>query len=81
MGVNTTIVIYNDAIESIKNDKNFGATLYDAIIENDRTRLNTIFFTSFGNGAQTAGEVIEQHHSSRMVTIKIGGNTGVVIDS
>ena len=79
MGFNTTIVIYNDALNSIKNDKNFGATLYDAIMENYQTNQNETFFTSFGNGSQTAGQVIEQHHSSGNVLIEVGGNTGTII--
>ena len=78
MGFNTTIVIYNDALNSIKEDKNFGATLYDAIMENWRTKQNETFFTSFGHGSQTAGQVIEQHHSSSEVLVEMGGNTGKI---
>lgn len=79
MGFNTTIVIYNDALPYIKDDKNFGSTLYDAIMENCTTKDKTPFFSSLGNGSRQAGTVIEQHHSSIDVTVKIGGNTGVII--
>lgn len=78
MGYNTTIVIYNDALHSIKDDKNFGSTLYDAIIENYRSKQKETFFTSFGNGSQTAGQVIEQHHADQNVLIEVGGNTGII---
>lgn len=78
MGFNTTVVIYNDALGSIKDDKNFGATLYDAIMENYRTNSKETFFTSFGSGLQTAGQVIEQHHASSSIVVEVGGNTGMV---
>ena len=78
MGFNTTIVVYNDALSSIKDDKKFGATLYDAIMENYRTKSKETFFTSFGHGSQTAGQVIEQHHSSGNVLVEVGGNTGII---
>lgn len=34
MGFNTTIVILNDGLDAIKNDKDFGKKVYDAIMEN-----------------------------------------------
>lgn len=75
MGFNTTVVIYNDALNSIKHDKEFGEKLYDAIMRNVGSNKPE----SIDASCSDAGQVIEQHHSSEYVTVKIGGNTGEVI--
>lgn len=75
MGYNTTVVIYNDALNEIEKDKDFGKNLYDAIMRNVGSNKPELIHT----GRMSAGEVIEQHHSSFDVIVKIGGNTGVRI--
>lgn len=74
MGFNTTVVIYNDALAEVKKDKNFGQRLYDAIMENLKTNETVKIYTDGG----AAGEVIEQHHSNHIVTVKVGYNTGEI---
>ena len=80
MGLNTTVVIYNDALQFIKEDKEFGKRLYDAIMENYRTRKSACVITDFGSGVQDAGRVIEQHHANFDVTVVVGGNTGIIVE-
>lgn len=74
MGFNTTIVIYNDALLDIKEDEDFGSELYEAIMENVGTNKPVDLFA----GSRHAGRVIEQHHSSFDVLIRVGGNTGTI---
>lgn len=78
MGFNTTVVIYNDALNTIKEDKNFGACLYHAIMDNIATNKPVTFFANTKNDSCDAGQVIEQHHSSLNVLVEIGGNTGII---
>ena len=72
MGFNTTIVIYNDSLNEIKNDKDFGMKLYNAIIDNWSSNKPQVIFS----GNSTAGYVIEQHHSNIDVIVEVGGNIG-----
>jgi len=79
MGFNTTVVIYNDALEGIKGDKNFGKQLYDAIMANYKSKRTESVYCEHGfAGSQTAGVVVEQHHANFDVTIVVGGNTGII---
>ena len=77
MGFNTTIVIYNDALNEIENDKDFGKNLVDAIMQNisDPPDEKTHIISS----GYDAGVVIEQHHSSYDVLVSVGKNTGKIV--
>ena len=78
MGFNTTVVIYNDALNEIKEDKEFGEKLYEAIMKNYKSNKTEWLYTNHGRGSQDAGMVVEQHHSSFTVTVEVGGNTGII---
>ncbi len=79
MGYNTTIVVMNNNLGSIEEDKNFGKTLANAIREHQRTG-EKIDVCAHGNRciAITAAKVIDTHHSSHYELIKVGENTGFV---
>ena len=76
MGFNTTVVIYNDSLNEIRDDKEFGKKLYDAIMRNWSSRKPECIDA----GNSDAGYVIEQHHSSIDVFVKVGGNIGEIVD-
>lgn len=72
MGYNTTIVVYNDALNAIKEDKSFGESLYNAAIMVESRGPQDI---PSGNHANAA-RVIETHHADRLVAVVVGGNDG-----
>lgn len=76
MGFNTTIVILNDALESIANDPQFGKKLRDAILRGTSPSRCPVRITA---GMSDAGSVIETHHADENVVVSVGGNTGIVI--
>src|SRR5439155_25660805 len=75
MGFNTTVVVLNDALHHIRDDKDFGMKLYNAV-------------TMIGRGWQdvsagshcNAARVIETHHADCMHAVLVGGNSGVDLD-
>ena len=71
MGMNTTIVILNDGLDAIAKDKDFGAKLVEAILSR-----NKILHSGNGN----VGKVVETHNADFYRTIRVGGNTGTVLD-
>ena len=75
MGFNTTVVILNDCLDSIRNDKKFGEELVQAILRTGGTGQKTTLHSHGGN----VGVVVESHHSSESRKIEVGGNTGEVI--
>lgn len=76
MGFNTTIVILNDALESIAADPQFGKKLRDAVLGAISSSDCPIHFSA---GMSDAGSVIETHHADENVVVSVGGNTGIVI--
>ena len=73
MGYNTTVVILNDGIHAIENDKDFGKKLARAISAAVSGEKQTLY-----SGSGNVGEVVETHHADYDVTIKVGGNCGRV---
>jgi hypothetical protein len=72
MGYNATIMILMDRIHNIKEDKDSGRKLYDAV-----TRLHgSKSPVNIDHGAQA----IEIHHASYHTGVIIGGNTGFVTE-
>lgn len=72
MGYNTTMVILNDALHLIREDKEFGKKVYDAaLVVTNRGRQDI----SSGNHCNAA-TVIESHHADHMKLIAVGGNCG-----
>lgn len=68
MGLNTTVLVLNDAAPGIKNDKDFGNNLAQAIQGNIPIDVPV---GHFGN----AVTVVESHHNDLYKLILVGGNT------
>ena len=77
MGINATAVIMHDALGDIERDPEFGAKL---------SRACTNVYVGRGSadvsahGFVNAVTVLENHHSSMMRPVWVGGNTGIVQD-
>jgi len=74
MGYNTTVVVHNDALNAIENDKDFGKNLARAIIHLDITR-DRIIDVPAGNYCN-AVEIIESHHADNLEAVVVGANAG-----
>lgn len=72
MGFNTTVVVYNDAIDAIEKDPKFGANLAAAVKECARGRQVDVPAGNHVNAAR----VIESHHADNMHAVLVGGNLG-----
>ena len=82
MGYSTTIIIYNDVLNEIEEDPDFASELVKAIRINYHTkRPVSLVATAPRYAVCSAGQVIEQHHSSDEVLIKVSGNTGEVVNA
>lgn len=83
MGVQATVIIYLDAIDSIAGDANFGRKLAAAILDkanHDNLSDRTVSFNAASrHGSETAGRVIAAHHADQDVTIVAGGNTARIV--
>lgn len=78
MGYNTTVVVMNDAVDSIKHDPEFGKHLAEAIMKNAGT--NRHIDVSSGPNVNAA-TVIESHHADGLAIVAVGGNYGEVISN
>jgi hypothetical protein len=76
VGFNTTIVIYNDALESIAGDPEFGKNLRNAVL---RAISKSDCPVHLSAGTFSAGVVVETHHADERVLVSVGENTGIVI--
>ena len=74
MGYNTTVVILNDALSEIAEDKKFGQKVYEAILSLPHYRggISAGVFV-------TAAIAVETHHADHTSIIFVGGNTGIKI--
>ena len=74
MGLNTSVIVMNDSLGSIESDPEFGRLLARAVksLEGDTP-------AEVWSGNSLVGYVIETHHSSGVVPVLIGGNTGTPI--
>ena len=77
MGFNTTIVVHNDALDSIENDPDFGKNLARAIKSHEMFSDKMVDVHSKCHC--NAAEVIESHHADQVVAVAVGGNMGEVI--
>ena len=75
MGYNTTVVILNDALDQIRKDPKFGENLSRACSEVMRGKGVDVPAGNHCNAAR----VIETHHADYDVMVRVGGNTGEVI--
>ena len=78
MGFNTTLIVLNDALHLIKEDKEFGRKVYDATLMVDQSLDNKGVDISSGNHCNAA-TVIESHHADGYRLIMVGGNTAWVL--
>jgi hypothetical protein len=76
LGWNATLLILTDALHQIKEDKEFGKKVHDAVLhfglKNEPVDINC-------NGHCNAATVIDHHHADTSSLIAIGGNYGTVI--
>ena len=80
MGYNTTVVIMNDALGDIKEDKDFGKRLYDAVLMVQRGMPVDVAAHGKHGIHINAATVIETHHADMDVLVSVGGNAGKVVD-
>lgn len=71
MGLNSTIVVFNDQLSSIENDPQFGKKVCDGIMNLCSAKGEPVYIG--------AASVIETHHSSSFVPVLVGHNTGYKI--
>jgi hypothetical protein len=69
MGYNTTLIILNDSLHEIANDKNFGRKVAEAITTRERKDIHSGCHCN-------AATVIETHHADSVKLIAVGGNCG-----
>ena len=76
MGFNTTLVIMNDCIHSMKEDPEIGAKIEDGILKLsiEKGPIDIPF-----KGYSGYIRAIETHHSDGLVPILVGGNDGRVL--
>lgn len=74
MGWNTSMIILNDAVHTIGQDKDFGKKVYDAVLACNSDNRNI----DISAGAAT---VIETHHADVSVMLAVGGNNASVLCS
>ena len=74
MGLNTTVVILNDALGAIESDPDFGMNLVRAIraVGKQPLVVDSLYH-------ENAAVVIETHHASFTVCVEVGNNTGKVV--
>lgn len=72
MGYNSTLIVLNDALHQIKDDKEFGEKVYNAVLTVNRGKPVDIYSGNHCNAAT----VIETHHADSLRLIAVGGNCG-----
>lgn len=79
MGFNTTVVVYNDALEQIAGDPEFGAALARAVRSLPLARAggDKTVDVPAGNHCNAA-MVVETHHADQTTVVTVAGNLGVL---
>jgi hypothetical protein len=77
MGFNTTVVVMNDALSEISQDKEFGLKLQAAVAH---AYCYGCPVPISSGGMATAALVVESHHADEMKLVMVGGNKGVVVE-
>lgn len=75
MGFNTSMIILNDALHYIKDDKDFGAKVYEAA----RNVYSERKPQEVHSGLVNAATVIETHHADTNTIVAFGGNRGLFL--
>lgn len=86
MGHNTSVIVLNDAVHLIREDKEFGKKLADAIGELQlpakMRRHGGEWGVDVSSGGHTnAATAIETHHADYDTLILFGGNTGTILSN
>lgn len=76
MGFNTTLVIMNDALHCIENDKEFGAKVAAAVSKFGCYGKEHVDVSAGGHC--NAATVVDCHHADQTSIILVGGNMGTV---
>tara|TARA_Y100000310_G_scaffold341389_2_gene440370 strand:- start:586 stop:936 length:351 start_codon:yes stop_codon:yes gene_type:complete len=77
MGYNTTVIVYNDALNSIEDDKDFGKSLAKAV---KSLSISDGRHVDVPSGCHcNAAMVVETHHADQTQVIAVGGNCGQVV--
>jgi hypothetical protein len=82
MGFQTTVIILNDSLHMIREDKEFGEKLADAISQCNGRNDDMILVhakDARGNVCGGAAQVVECHHANQSVLVMAGGNCGSVV--
>ena len=77
MGFNTSMIVLNDSLNEIEEDKDFGRKVAEAISELDLGGGRQIDISSGFHA--NAASVIESHHADQTVVVSFGGNCGQVL--
>jgi len=72
MGLNSCVLILNDALNEIADDKNFGKKLYDAIQGPHRP-------VTVNSGSGNVAQVLSTYHADDLVAVVVGGNRGDIL--
>lgn len=73
MGFNSTIIILNDCLHAIRDDKEFGQKIWDAVNKSYADQDCVTLYSKNGN----CGEVVHVHHADDVKLLVVGGNTGI----
>lgn len=78
MGWNTTVVVYNDALDQIKTDPHFGSRLANAIssLQIRQHAGESTVNVEAGNHSNAA-MVVESHHADSCAVVTVAGNLGI----
>lgn len=77
MGYNTTVIVLNDALDSISKDPDFGKKLLRAVQEVKPGHMADVSALGFVNAAS----VIETHHADETAIVAVGQNYGKKVAS
>ena len=81
MGYNSTIVVMNDALHAIAEDKEFGKKLEEAILSKHRVAKPDVTAVSKRGGIHVnAATIIDCQHADTTQVIAVGWNSGNVLD-
>lgn len=76
MGYNSTLVVLNDGLDFIKDDKDIGAKIRSAVLKLSVSNGPVDIDAGSHVNAMTA---IESHHADGLVPVLVGGNYGQVV--
>lgn len=80
MGFNSTVVVMNDALHVIAEDKDFGKNLAEAITNASWDRSVHVAAVAGRNIQCNAATVVETHHADQNMIVRVGQNCGIVLN-